>query len=174
VSDDTVDRADTDRADTDRADTDRADTDRADTDRADTDRADIDRADIDRAAGGGAPLRRIASRRFQHSSGDGPDNFTRLDSVLDDLVRSLAGPKSSRSAVARVFGEWESVVGEVVGGQTKPLRLDDGRLLVGVEQAAWAAQLRYMTADLLARCAEHLGPGVVTSIELRITGPKDR
>jgi predicted nucleic acid-binding Zn ribbon protein len=139
-----------------------------------SDRADSDRGDTEGVNGGTTPLRRVAPRRFQPGSGDSPDNFTRLDSVLDDLVRSLAGPKSSRSAVARVFGEWESVVGEVVGGQTKPLRLDDGRLLVGVEQAAWAAQLRYMTADLLARCAEHLGPGVVTSIELRITGPKDR
>jgi predicted nucleic acid-binding Zn ribbon protein len=105
---------------------------------------------------------------------DGDEHLIRLDSVLDDLVRSLAGPKSSRSAVARVFGEWASVVGDVVAAQTVPLRLDDGRLLVGVEQAAWAAQLRYMTGDLVARCAEHLGPGVVTSIELRITGPKDR
>jgi predicted nucleic acid-binding Zn ribbon protein len=120
------------------------------------------------------PLPRARTRRSHHGPGDEPDHLTRLDSVLDDLVRSLAGPKSSRSAVARVFGEWESVVGEVVAGQTKPLRLDDGRLLVGVEQAAWAAQLRYMTTDLLARCAQHLGPGVVTSIELRITGPKDR
>jgi predicted nucleic acid-binding Zn ribbon protein len=98
------------------------------------------------------------------------DGFVRLQAILDDVVTSLAGPRTTAKALGSVFTDWAAIVGDTVAEQTTPLRLERGVLLIGVAQPAWAAQLKFMRNDLVARCASHLGPGVVTTIELRVTG----
>jgi predicted nucleic acid-binding Zn ribbon protein len=41
-------------------------------------------------------------------------------------------------------------------------------LSLAVDDPVWAAQLRWLEADLLARVAEVTGPGVVERISLRV------
>ena len=52
-----------------------------------------------------------------------------------------------------------------------PCSLDDGRLVVEVDEPGWATQLRYLEADLLERLAAVAGAGAVRSIEVRVTPP---
>lgn len=89
-----------------------------------------------------------------------------LGEVLDQVVRSLGAP--STKALRSVFSEWDDVVGEQVAAHARPLALDGGRLVVGVDEPGWATQLRYLEPELLAQLREALGEDAVTRIEVRV------
>src|SRR3954462_15546260 len=89
-----------------------------------------------------------------------------LSDSLDTVVRSLRG--AGAKATAGVFGRWEDIVGPQVAAHARPAVLDDGRLLVDVDEPGWATQLRYLERDLLARLAAVAGPDAVRSIDVRV------
>ena len=90
----------------------------------------------------------------------------RVGDSLDRVTTSLGVPSSS--TLARVFAAWPELVGESVAANTRPRSLRDGALVVAVEEPAWATQLRFLEADLLARLAEAVGAGQITRIEVRV------
>jgi predicted nucleic acid-binding Zn ribbon protein len=94
------------------------------------------------------------------------DEATPLSASLDAVIRSLKG--DGASAVAGVFGHWEEAVGEAISAHAKPVLLDNGRLLVEVDQPGWATQLRYLEKELLERLRPHLGGAELHAIEVRV------
>jgi predicted nucleic acid-binding Zn ribbon protein len=94
------------------------------------------------------------------------DDGVSLTESLDAVIRSLKG--DGASAVAGVFGHWEEAVGEAISAHAKPVLLDNGRLLVEVDQPGWATQLRYLEKELLDRLRPHLGGAEVHAIEVRV------
>jgi predicted nucleic acid-binding Zn ribbon protein len=94
------------------------------------------------------------------------DDLHPVSESLDVVVRGLRG--AGAKATAGVFGRWEDVVGPHVAAHARPVALDDGRLVVEVDEPGWATQLRYLEADLLDRLATVAGPGAVRSIEVRV------
>jgi predicted nucleic acid-binding Zn ribbon protein len=95
-----------------------------------------------------------------------------ISESLDRVARRLGAPASSTLAV--VFGRWEEMVGPEIAAHCKPLSLRDGVLALGVDQPAWASQLRYMTADLLVRLAEGTGTSEVREIHIKVAGDNPR
>jgi predicted nucleic acid-binding Zn ribbon protein len=85
---------------------------------------------------------------------------------LDTMARRLGVPAARD--LSRLFDRWHELVGSAVAARTEPLSLVRGVLTVAVDQGAWAAQLGWLEADLLQRFAEVLGPGVVTSMRVRV------
>lgn len=102
-------------------------------------------------------------------SGPGPD--TRDPQLFGAASRQLARDRgwSGRVAEGSVFGMWPTVVGEQIAEHAKPTALRDGILTIEAESTAWATQLRMVQAQVLAKIADAVGDGVVTS--LRIVGP---
>ncbi len=88
-----------------------------------------------------------------------------ISSSLDGVVRSLRGP--SRQAVGGVFGRWREAVGEQVADHVKPVKLDEGVLIVEVDDPAWATQVKFLTATIVERLAEVAGVRV-ERIEVRV------
>lgn len=86
-----------------------------------------------------------------------------LGDSLTGVVRSLRGPSSAgvappaAAAIGGVFGRWEEAVGALVAEHARPVRLDGTRLVVEVDDPAWATQLRFLETDLRARLAEVAG-----------------
>ena len=85
---------------------------------------------------------------------------------LDRVVRALGGP--SAGALSSVFARWEEIVGEQLAAHATPVSLQGGTLVVAVEEAGWATQLRYLEADLKRRVAEAAGEGSVERVEVRV------
>ena len=79
---------------------------------------------------------------------------------LDRLTRSLSGVGAQ--PLATVFTEWSVVVGETLAAHCRPLALDGTRLVIGVDESAWATQVRFLETELLERLAGgrrgHSGP----------------
>jgi predicted nucleic acid-binding Zn ribbon protein len=67
-------------------------------------------------------------------------------------------------AVGSVIGRWDAVVGAHLAGHCIPVSFVDGALTVRADSTAWATQVRLLVPQLLARLAEAVGDGVVTSI----------
>lgn len=86
--------------------------------------------------------------------------------TVDRVLRALGAPPSS--TLHAVFDDWPGVVGEAIASASRPLSLDDGRLVLAVVDGGWATQLRWMEPELLATIATHVGEGSVRSIEVRV------
>lgn len=114
-------------------------------------------------------VRTGTGRRLRGYSGPGPDprDPQPFGAVLAHLLKTRGWQKPA--AEARLFGAWSAVVGPDLADHCRPVKLDDGDLLVEAESTAWATQLRLLSGRLLARIAAELGRGVVT--KLTIHGP---
>jgi predicted nucleic acid-binding Zn ribbon protein len=98
-----------------------------------------------------------------------PADPVSLTSALDAVVRSLS-PGTSARALGGVFGHWDDIVGAQIAEHVSPAKLEDGRLVVVVDQPGWATQMRYLHDDVLSRIAAVVGTGVVREIEVRVRG----
>jgi predicted nucleic acid-binding Zn ribbon protein len=65
------------------------------------------------------------------------------------------------------MGRWAAIVGPEVAAHATPQAFEDGELVVAADSTAWATQIRLLAPTLLARLAEELGAGVVTSVTVR-------
>lgn len=115
----------------------------------------------------GSTARRSGRRRW---SGAGPDS--RDPQPFGRLVGGIARERGWQPQIAEgtLFGMWPQIVGPDISAHAQPTTLRDNVLHVQAESTAWATQLRYVQAQILAKIAASIGDGVVTS--LRITGPK--
>jgi predicted nucleic acid-binding Zn ribbon protein len=88
-----------------------------------------------------------------------------ISSSLDGVVRSLRGP--SRAAVGGLFGRWNEAVGEQVAQHVTPRKLDEGTLIVEVDDPAWATQVKFLTPMITERLIAVAGVRV-DRIEVRV------
>ncbi len=100
------------------------------------------------------------AHRSPRRAGDGadapdPTPPERLGATLEQLVRHLGwGP---RTATVGVIADWERVVGPDIAAHARAVSSDGTTLVVAVDDPAWATQLRWLEADLLARLATETG-----------------
>ena len=93
---------------------------------------------------------------------------------LDRVVRSLrpdtpgsASPAQTASQMGGVFGRWTEAVGDAVANHVTPVKLDGTKLVVEVDDPAWATQLRFLETTLKARLLEIAGATIET-VEVRV------
>jgi predicted nucleic acid-binding Zn ribbon protein len=95
---------------------------------------------------------------------------------LNAFVRSLRNDASDASGqmasqmatqMGSVFGHWAEAVGDAVAAHVKPVKLDGTKLIVEVDDPAWATQLRFLETELKQRLLEVAGATVET-IEARV------
>ncbi len=99
---------------------------------------------------------------------------------LNSVIRSLrnesastAGSADPSDQTARqmggVFGRWVEAVGDAIAAHVKPIKLDGTKLVVEVDDPAWATQLRFLEATLKQRLLEVAGATIET-VEVRVKG----
>lgn len=89
---------------------------------------------------------------------------------LGSVIRSLRNDSSdavSSSQIGGVFGRWAEAVGDAVAAHVKPVKLDGTKLVVEVDDPAWATQLRFLETTLKQRLLDVAGATVET-IEARV------
>lgn len=68
---------------------------------------------------------------------------------LDSMMKSMRG--TDRIQVGGVFGKWEDAVGAQIAGHVRPVRLDQGTLLVEADTATWATQVKFLAETIITR-----------------------
>jgi predicted nucleic acid-binding Zn ribbon protein len=84
---------------------------------------------------------------------------------IERLLRSLRG--GNRHTTVTVFSRWTDLVGEGVAAHVRPLKLDQGTLIVEVDDPAWATQMKFLEEDLLTRLRES-GDMSVQTLTVRV------
>ena len=94
------------------------------------------------------------------------DEPTPIKASLDRLTDRIGAPKTT--AFSAVFAGWADLVGPTVAAHATPRSLKDGRLVVYVDDPAWATQIRFLETELRDRIAAAAGPGVVSELVVRV------
>lgn len=94
-----------------------------------------------------------------------------ISTSLDGVVRSLRGP--SRRAVSGLFGRWDEAVGDQVSDHVRPVKLDEGVLVVQVDDPAWATQVKFLTEMIIERL-QTVADVRVERIEVRVDARNQR
>jgi predicted nucleic acid-binding Zn ribbon protein len=122
------------------------------------------------------PVGRLARLRRRRQSFDGPSysgarpddrDPARIGDIVGRALPQLGW--TAPLAEARLFGQWQTVVGPEIAARCRPVSLTDGDLKVAAESTAWATQLRLMAPQILAKIVTELPGGVVKRITF--TGP---
>jgi predicted nucleic acid-binding Zn ribbon protein len=91
---------------------------------------------------------------------------TPLGDALDRFVRNLGAPPIS--ILGQLEDRWPDIVGPALSGPTRPVELVDRVLTIGCEDAAWAAQVGWMEAQIKERFEGVFGPGLLDRVATRI------
>jgi predicted nucleic acid-binding Zn ribbon protein len=91
-----------------------------------------------------------------------------LSETLDRVTRRLGAPPAG--VLSTVFSRWEALVGADIAGHSRPVSLRGGVLVLAVDHPAWAAQLRFLAADLAGRVNDATGAGQVAEVQVRVVG----
>lgn len=91
---------------------------------------------------------------------------------LDRVTGSIGVPSAATLSV--VFARWEQLVGEEIASHARPRSLRDGVLVVDVDEPAWAAQLGFLSSQILSNLQAEAGAGEVGEIHFRVAGPGTR
>jgi predicted nucleic acid-binding Zn ribbon protein len=87
-------------------------------------------------------------------------------SLRNDSADSIAAPQTA-SQMGGVFGRWDEAVGHAVAQHVTPVKLDGSKLIVEVDDPAWATQLRFLETTMRERLLEVAGV-VIDTIEARV------
>ena len=94
----------------------------------------------------------------------------RLGRALDRLMGTLRAP--SVDVLDSVFTRWPEIVGEGVAAHSRPLSIDGGTLVVTVDDANWASELRWLENEVLARVAEVSRSQRISALNVRVARRK--
>jgi predicted nucleic acid-binding Zn ribbon protein len=83
-------------------------------------------------------------------------------------MKSLRG--TDRIQIGGVFGRWDDAVGPAVSAHVRPVRLDDGVLVVEADEPAWATQVKFLSETIITRLAE-VAQVDVQRLEVRVARP---
>lgn len=88
---------------------------------------------------------------------------------LGDAVKGLIRSRgwSAPVAVGGVISRWEQLVGEAIAEHCTPESFEDGVVVVVCDSTAWATNLKLMQPQLMEVFTRELGPGIVTSLDIR-------
>lgn len=87
---------------------------------------------------------------------------------LDSIMKSLRG--TDRIQIGGVFGRWDEAVGPAVAAHVRPVRLDEGVLIVEADEPAWATQVKFLSGTITTRLAEVAGVQI-ERVEVRVARP---
>ena len=97
---------------------------------------------------------------------EGPAEPVRLGETLERYLRFLGRPPVS--ITSQLAARWAEVVGPVMAANTRPIEVRDGTLVIGCDEAAWAAQIGWMERQILAQLRGLFGESDLTRVVSRI------
>jgi len=85
---------------------------------------------------------------------------------IGGLVESVLGQLGLRDRVEEyhVVESWNDIVGESIAAWVEPLRIEGGRLVLGVKSSPWLMEMQMREREILDRIEEYAGKGIVREI----------
>jgi predicted nucleic acid-binding Zn ribbon protein len=101
---------------------------------------------------------------------------TRSLAPVGQGLRALAARRGWQSHLAAgdLFAAWDEIVGPQLAGQTAPLRLQGGVLVLSASSPLWAAEVRQLSRVITERVNERMGAGTVRQVTVSVRREKTR
>lgn len=93
------------------------------------------------------------------------ENIQTLGDALKHLVQSLGIEKQVEQY--KIFDVWNEVVGQQVAKVAQPERLQNGILIVNVNNAPWRNELTFRKREILEKIHERTNSDSITDIKFR-------
>ena len=94
-----------------------------------------------------------------------------ISQSLDSIMKSLRG--TDRLQVGGLFGKWDLAVGDQIAAHVRPVKLDNGTLLVEADSSTWATQVKLLADTIIARLHE-VARVEVTHVDVRVASSRRR
>ena len=82
------------------------------------------------------------------------------------MLAGLGAP--SVDALTTLLGSWDELVGPDLAAHAEPVSVARGRLVVAVDDPAWAERLAWCEGQVVARATALVGAGVVERVTARV------
>ncbi len=89
-----------------------------------------------------------------------------LAAGLDHVLAGLGAP--TVDALTTLLASWAELVGPDLAGHAEPVSVERGRLVVAVDDPAWAERLAWSEGQVVARATALVGAGVVERVTPRV------
>ncbi|NUN68110.1 MAG: DUF721 domain-containing protein [Bacteroidetes bacterium] len=93
------------------------------------------------------------------------ENMQSIGDALKQLVQSLGIEKQVEQY--KIFDVWNEVVGPQVAKVAQPERIQNGVLIVAVNNAPWRSELTFRKRELLEKIHERTNSASITDIKFR-------
>lgn len=123
------------------------------------------------ARSGAVAHARSAARGCATEYGDVVADPVPITHALDSMMKSLRG--TDRIQVGGVFGKWDDAVGEQIAAHVRPIKLDQGTLLVEADTATWATQVKFLGDTIITRLRDEARVEV-SRIDVRVASRRRR
>jgi predicted nucleic acid-binding Zn ribbon protein len=80
---------------------------------------------------------------------------------------------ASASVLAKVVSVWSGTVGERIGKHATPTKIEGDELFVAVDHAAWATELKMMSARIVRQLEEVLGDLGIRRLKVYVRASND-
>lgn len=87
------------------------------------------------------------------------------------MMKSLRG--TDRIQVGGLFGKWDLAVGAQIATHVRPVKLDNGTLIVEADSSTWATQVKFLADTIISRLFE-VARVEVDRVEVRVASPRRR
>ena len=95
----------------------------------------------------------------------GPES---VGSILDSVLDSTGLRR--RTAERTVLEDWPDIVGDKIAGQSRPIDIRDGILVLEADHAAWRQELTLLIPEIIRKLNRKYGEGTVKEIKWKHGG----
>ncbi len=90
-----------------------------------------------------------------------------MSGSVNRLMKHMKAPEVS--ILESIFARWPELVGDVIGTHTRPVRIEEGRLLIEVDDPAWASEMEWMGEELVRQIRLKLETDQITGLAVRLS-----
>ena len=115
------------------------------------------------------PLRAATGGGVRYGGGvSDPVPISPIARLDDEVVRG-----TDRIQVGGVFGKWDDAVGAQIAAHVRPIKLDQGTLLVEADTATWATQVKFLSETIITRLRDEARVQI-DRVEVRVASNRRR
>ena len=94
------------------------------------------------------------------------DSLTPLKDILDGLFSQGGLPLNPEDG--KIWQIWDSIVGEIIAGHSRPSWIKNGVLNVAVSDPIWSQELQFHAEEIRGRINRELGREAVSRIVFKV------
>lgn len=91
-------------------------------------------------------------------------NTERFGNILERILCEARWGR--RVSEGRALFLWKEIVGDSLQAHTRPLRIENGKMVVAVDDSLWKQEVALLQSEIIGKLNERMGRDVVSDLRL--------